>query len=108
MPTPSPKRTMSGSTGPYSTVESTFRLLVLGPAAIPAARRHRAVRAPDRRVAAVVERVVRQLVAVDVRPDLRVGPVGQRVRLPEAVPFVICQLRRETAGPPPPAPPPRG
>src|SRR3954468_14088155 len=78
IPTPSPKKTMSGSTPLYSTVESAFRLLVGSPAAIPAAGGHRAVGAADRLVAAVVQLVVGQLVAVDVGPHLRVVPVGER------------------------------
>src|SRR3712207_6763703 len=93
VPTPNPKRTMSGSTVPYSTVESAFRLLFLGPAALPAAGGQRAVGAPDRGVTPVVERVVRQLVLVDVGPDLGVAPVSEGIRLPEAVALVVGQLR---------------
>src|SRR4051794_8329018 len=95
VPTPNPKRTMYGSTVPYSTVEPAFRLLGVGPAAASTVGRKRAVGAADRLVAAIVKRVVRQLVLVDVGPHLRLAPVGERVGLPQAVALVERELRRE-------------
>src|SRR5438309_11124616 len=47
-------------------------------------RRARAGRAADRRVAPVVERVARHLVLVDVLPDLRARPGGERRDLGDA------------------------
>ena len=44
----------------------------------------RARRAADRRIAAIVERVVRQVALPDVRPDLVARPVGERSDLPDA------------------------
>src|SRR4051812_45505028 len=79
VPTPNPKKTMSGSTRSYLPVQAAFRLPGVRPATLAALGRQRAVRAADRVVAAVVERVVRQLVLVDVGPHLRVRPVGERV-----------------------------
>src|SRR4051794_577169 len=85
VPTPSPKRTMSGSTGSLLPVQPAFRLLCVRPATGPAARGNRAVGAPDRLVAAIVERVVRQAVLVDVGPHPGLAPIRERVGLPEAV-----------------------
>ncbi len=56
-----------------------------------------AVRAADRRVALVVERVVRQVVLGDVAPHVLVGPVGERVELPQAVLGVPGELGRAGA-----------
>src|SRR3954468_7595194 len=76
-PTPNPKRTMNGSTGVVLPVQPAFRLPLVGPAAGAALRREGAVGAADRLVPAVVQRVVRQIVLVDVGPHLRLGPVGE-------------------------------
>src|SRR3954465_11416972 len=85
MPTPSPNRTISGSKGPQRLVQPALSLVGVRPATLaPGARRQRAVRAADRRVAAVVQRVVRHVVAGDVVPHVAVGPVGERVGLPQA------------------------
>src|SRR3954469_9146387 len=96
-PTPNPKRTMNGSTGAYLPVQPTFRLPGVRPAPAAALRRKRAVGAADRLVAAVVERVIRQIVLVDVGPDLRLAPVRERVDLPQPVQLVVAELRREAA-----------
>ena len=58
----------------------------------------RAVRAADRSVTALVERVDRQLALADVRPDVVVRPVGERARLPELVALVPAELRRRPRG----------
>src|ERR671911_2328645 len=66
-------------------VDAALRLVQAGPAAGAARPRQRAVRAADGVVALVVQRVVREVVRVDVRPDVALAPVGERVRLPQAV-----------------------
>src|ERR1700754_4429148 len=48
------------------------------------AHRLRAMRAADRGVAAIVKRVVRKTVLMYVVPDVALGPIGERVQLPEA------------------------
>src|SRR5262249_15006751 len=57
-----------------------------------------AVRAADRRVAAVVELVVGQAALANVVPAALVVPVGERVRLPELVRLVPADLRRVRPG----------
>ena len=52
----------------------------------------------DRRVAAVVQRVVGQPALADVGPAVLVAPVGERVRLPQLVRLVPAELRRVRAG----------
>ena len=64
------------------------------PAALAPVARLRAMRAADRGVAGVVQRVVGQAALGDVRPDARVVPVGQRVGLPQLVRLVPAELRR--------------
>src|SRR4029077_9370975 len=54
--------------------------------------------AADRRVAAIVERVVREVVLTDVVPDVALGPVGERAQLPEVKPLVPAELRRLGTG----------
>ena len=51
----------------------------------------------DRRVAAVVQRVVGEPAFPDVRPAVVVAPVGERVRLPQLVRGVPAELRRVRA-----------
>ena len=55
------------------------------------------MRVADRRVAAVVQRVVGQPALADVRPAVVVAPVGERVRLPQLVRRVPAELRRVRA-----------
>ncbi len=50
--------------------------------------------AADRVVAAIVQRVVRDVVGRDVTPHVALGPVGQRVDLPQAVLAVPVELGR--------------
>src|SRR3954468_5983987 len=101
-PTPRPNRMMKGSiVAPQGTalVQPALRLVGVGPA--PGAtlrRRQRAVRAADRRVAAVVQLVVRHVVTGDVLPHLALGPVGERVRLPQPVAQVPVDLLRAATG----------
>src|SRR3954453_14859666 len=70
-------------------MDPALELVGAGPAAgaLLLARRRRpgAGDAPDRAVARLVQRVVRNLVDLDVGPDALLVPVGQRVELPHAV-----------------------
>src|SRR5690348_7878315 len=75
-----------------------LRLLGAGPAALAPLAGERRVRVPDRVVALIVQRVVRQPALADVGPALLVRPVGERVRLPELVLLVPPELRRGRAG----------
>src|SRR4051812_25036485 len=91
-PTPSPKTMTSGSTARLSlAVQAALGLVLPGPAALAARARVRARRASDRLVALVVERVVGQVVLRDEAPHVAVGPVGQRVDLPQAMGLVPLQ-----------------
>src|SRR5262245_22564912 len=94
-PTPRPKttirRSMSGK------VQPALGLALPGPAAGPPVAGQRAVRAPDRGVAALVQRVDRQAPLVHVGPDVLVRPVRERARLEQAVGGVPAELGR--AGP---------
>ena len=59
-------------------VQAALDLVGAGPAAVAATAGDGAVRAADRVVAAVVQRVVRDVVLGDVAPDVLLAPVGQR------------------------------
>src|SRR5215218_10092015 len=63
-----------------------------GPAALAAGAGRGAVGAADRREAAVVQRVVGDVMGRDVAPDVLLGPVGQRGGLPLAVGAVPAEL----------------
>src|SRR5438067_9784849 len=78
-------------------MQPAFGPLRAGPAALPALARLGRVPVADRLVALVVERVVGQPALADVRPAVLVGPVGERVRLPELVLGVPAELRRVRA-----------
>src|SRR2546423_11211963 len=73
-------------------VQPALDLVGARPAALAAARGRGAVGAADRRVAAVVQLVVRHVVAHDVVPHVGLAPVRERVRLPQAVLVVPVQL----------------
>ena len=79
-------------------VDPALELVRAGPAARPLllVRRDRpgAGNAADRAVARLVERVVGNLVHLDVGPDALLVPVGERVHLPDAVPLRPLELRR--------------
>src|SRR5205823_4826482 len=85
---PSPKTMTSGSISPSRDVESALGLLGARPAPVPAAARQRARRAADRRVTAVVQRVVGEVALVDAPPEVLLGPVDERVELPDPAPGV--------------------
>src|SRR5438477_318138 len=78
-------------------MQPAFGSFSAGPTALAALARLGRVRVADRLVALVVERVVRQPALADVRPAVVVGPVGERVRLPELVLGVPAELRRVRA-----------
>src|SRR4051794_35127065 len=100
MPTPNPNRTISGSKGPQRLVQPALRLVGVGPAALATrVGRQRAVRAADRGVAAVVQRVVGHVVAGDVLPHPPLPPLPPPSRLPQAATQVPAGFF--------PAPPPR-
>src|ERR1700710_1783255 len=93
-PTPSPKTMISGSMAaalPLA-VQAALGLVLPGPASLAAGAGVRARGAADRLVAAVVQRVVGQVMLRDEAPDVAVAPVGQRIELPEAVRLVPLQL----------------
>src|SRR3954470_20660651 len=77
-PTPRPNRTIAGSMpdevrrlgGGLLHVQSALRFIGAGPAAVAPGPDLRAVRAADRVVSLVVERVVRQVVLGDVAPHV--------------------------------------
>src|ERR671934_784509 len=83
-------------------VNAAFELLGAGPPAGPLAlpRLHgpRARDAPDRRVPGVVQRVVRDLVDVDVGLDVLRVPVDERLDLPHAVPLAPLDSARRGPG----------
>src|SRR5437588_9734587 len=71
---------------------AALALVLAGPAPVATLARLRARRAPDRGVTAIVQRVVRQLVPVDIAPDVLLGPVDQRVDLPDPPLWVALDL----------------
>ena len=81
-----------------SRMQSALGPVAAGPAALAAVAGERRVGVADRRVAAVVQRVVGEPALPDVRPAVVVAPVGERVRLPELVRRVPAELRRVRAG----------
>ena len=92
---PAPDRPVNQRTKPLLIVCSPHSVFSdAGPAALAADARDRRVRVADRRVALVVQRVVRQPALADVRPAVVVAPVGERVRLPQLVLRVPAELRR--------------
>ena len=70
-------------------MNSTFKFVGIGPPTRPfllvGPRRTRARDAADRAIARVVQRVERDLVRLDVAPDLLLAPVRERLDLPDAV-----------------------
>src|SRR5919199_4264031 len=82
-------------------VDAALKLLRAGPAAralvLAGADRPCAGDAADRRVAAVVQRVVRDLVDVDVGVDALGLPVDERLDLPDAVALRPLDLLRVRA-----------
>src|SRR6266511_5542332 len=79
-------------------MDAALELVGAGPAAcallLVGRRRPRAGDAPDRPVAHLVQRVVRNLVDGDVRPDALLVPVGEWMQLPDAVTLRPLHLRR--------------
>src|SRR5438105_15704545 len=83
-------------------VDTALELVRAGPAArtLVLARPDgaRAGNAPDGRIAPIVERVVRDLVDVDVGVDALGVPVGERLDLPDPVALAPLHLLRAGAG----------
>ena len=75
-----------------SHVQPALGLGQAGPAALAAGAGCGARRAADRRVALVVQRVVRQVALVDPPPQVLLGPVEERVVLPD--PALVVELDR--------------
>src|SRR5579884_1086156 len=75
-----------------SYMESTLRLVLARPAPLTPLAGQRARLASDRGVALVVERVVGKIVLEDVVPDVLLGPVGERVDLPDIALVVALEL----------------
>src|SRR4051794_25442654 len=73
-------------------VKAALGLAGAGPASLAARAADGAVRAADRCVAVVVERVVGHVVVADVAPHVGVGPVGQGRDLPALVLGVPAHL----------------
>src|SRR5213595_2081097 len=82
-------------------MDAALELVGAGPAAcallLVGCGRAGAGDAADRPVAGLVQRVVRDLVDLDVGPDALLVPVGERVELPDAVAVRPLQLRRRRA-----------
>src|SRR3954468_24286515 len=89
-PTPSPKTIMSGSIS--GDVRPASVLVVPAPAPAAAVAGERARRAADRLVAAVVQLVVGQVALVDAAEEILLGPVHERVVLPD--PAALVELHR--------------
>ena len=64
-------------------VDPTFQLVLAGPPSLTAFTGLGARGAADRSVALIVQRVVWEVVLVDVAPEVLLVPVGQRVELPD-------------------------
>src|ERR1700719_291954 len=79
-------------------VDAALGLVEPGPPALPAIARKGARLAADRGVTAIVQRVVGQVVAEDVAPQILFIPVGKRVDLPDAVGLVALELGRRRSG----------
>src|SRR5437667_7225107 len=82
-------------------VDAAFQFVGAGPAAgallLVGRGRPGAGDAADRAVAGLVQRVVRNLIHLDVGPDSLLVPVRERVELPDAVAIRPLQLRRRRA-----------
>src|SRR3954447_23642258 len=87
IPTPSPKTMTSGSMS--GDVQPALGLVGTGPAAVAATAGLRARRAADRLVAAVVQLVVGQVALVDAAPQVLLGPLDERLVLPDPAALVV-------------------
>src|SRR3954454_15027688 len=81
-----------------SDVQAALRLGEAGPAALTAVTRRGAGRAADRRVALVVQRVVGQVALEDALPQVLLGPLDERVVLPDAAALVVLDGLRVRPG----------
>src|SRR5262245_62783449 len=75
---------MTAGSGPLvGDMQSALGLVCAGPAAVAAASGLRAAGAADRGVALVVQLVVGEVAVEDRGPDVALGPLGERVVLPD-------------------------
>src|SRR5204862_3559824 len=81
-------------------VQAAPGLFGAGPAALAPGPRLRARRAADRLVAPIVQQVVGQVALVDAPPQVLVGPVGERVVLPDPARAIAFDRLRLGAGGP--------
>src|SRR4051794_34807411 len=81
-----------------SDVQPALRLGQAGPAALPPGARRGAGGAADRRVALVVQRVVGQVALEDAPPQVLLGPLDERVVLPDAAALVVLDGLRVRPG----------
>ena len=82
--------------GVASDVQPALGLVQPRPAALAAGAGVRAGRAADRRVALVVQRVIREVALGDPPPEVLLGPVDERVELPD--PALVVELDRLRVG----------
>src|SRR4051794_32868459 len=80
-----------------SDVQAALGLVAARPAALAAVAGQRARRAADRRVARVVQPGVRQVALADALPAVVLGPVCERVVLPDPAALVPLDLLRAGA-----------
>src|SRR4051794_23919722 len=71
-----------------SHVQAALGLVLSRPTAVAAVAGQGARGATDRLIAPVVQWMVREIVLVDVGPDVAVGPLRERVELPDAAHLV--------------------
>src|SRR5258707_292157 len=89
---------MEGAQLRRSFMDAAFGLVLPCPTALSPSSGARARHAADRGIPLIVQRIVRQIVIVDVAPEILLGPVGERFDLPDAAPLVALQLRGLGAG----------
>src|SRR5437763_11613726 len=75
-------------------VNPALDLVRAGPASVAAGAGPGAGGAADRGISLVVQRVVGELVLVDVAPQVLLAPVGQRIHLPDSALLVTLELGR--------------
>src|SRR5262249_40792422 len=71
-------------------VQAALGLVAARPAALAAGAGLRARGTADRLIALVVERVIREVAVVDAAAEVLLGPLGQRVELPD--PALVVEL----------------
>src|SRR5947209_17221641 len=77
-----------------SLVDTALDLVGPCPASLATTTRLGARGTADRGIPAIVQRIIRKVIGVDVAPDVLPAPVDQRVELPDPAPLVPLHLRR--------------